>query len=121
MLYLMSVENLASAQSNKEYSKKFYGRPHRFVIPLRFDLLSSETKSVGEDLVTLSDSLGAVAQLISMYKIHLTPARICNVGCETPTINYDAYNGMPYRYFYGICSDVDDPESTGKIHKVNVS
>lgn len=31
------------------------------------------------------------------------------------------YNGKPYRFFYGICSDIDDPECGGKIYKVDVS
>ena len=118
----MSVQNLATAQSNKDYSKKFHGRPHRFVIPLHFDSISDSTSScVGrENLVKLSHTFGAVAQLVSMYKIHLTPGKICNVGCETPTINYDVYNGKPYRFFYGICSDIDDPECGGKIYKVKI-
>lgn len=128
----MSVEKLASAQSNKEYSKKFQGRPHRFVIPLDFDSLTEhassqlnqrktlpELTSSSDNLITLETStFGAVAELISPYKIHLTPGKICNFGCETPTINYDAFNGRPYRYFYAVCADVDDPECAGKIQKV---
>ena len=122
MLYLMSVEELAKAQSNKDYSKKFQGRPHRFVIPMSFDSLPNFNPNIDhKNLVTLSSptlTFGAVAQLISEYKIHLTPGKICNVGCETPTINYDEYNGKAYRYFYGICADVDDPDCSGKIYKV---
>ena len=132
MLYLMSVDKLASAQSNKEYSKKFQGRPHRFVIPLNFESLSeqasshlnprktlSELTSSSDNLITLETStFGACAQLVSPYKINLTPGKICNVGVETPTINYDAFNGRPYRYFYGVCADVDAPDCSGKINKV---
>ena len=136
MLYLMSVEKLASAQSNKEYSKKFQGRPHRFVIPLNFDSLSKnasshinqkrtlpELTSSAENLINIdpyTNTFGAVAQLVSPYKVQLTPGKICNLGLETPTINYDAYNGRPYKYFYGICADVDDPECSGKVHKVKL-
>ena len=120
----MSVSELSKAQSNKEYSKKFQGRPHRFVIPISFDSLPQFTPNTDrKNLVTLSSptlTFGAVAQLISEYRIHLTPGKICNVGCETPTINYDEYNGKVYRYFYGICADVDDPDCSGKIYKVNV-
>lgn len=32
---------------------------------------------------------------------------IVNMGCETPRINYEFYNGKPYNYFYAISSDVD--------------
>ena len=32
---------------------------------------------------------------------------LCQLGCETPRINYEVYNGHPYRYFYAISSDVD--------------
>ena len=28
---------------------------------------------------------------------------------QVPRINYDYYNGLTYRYFYAICSDVDHP------------
>lgn len=35
------------------------------------------------------------------------PETLVEIGCETPQINYDAYNGKPYTYFYAISSDVD--------------
>ena len=115
----MTLQNLATAQSNAQYSKMFYGRPHRFVIPLYVDSHSDHNASIKKNLVTLSHTYGATAYLKSMYKIYLTPGRICNVGIETPTINYDVCNGKPYRYFYGISSDVDDPVSSGKLYKVH--
>ena len=114
----MNLQNLATAQSNAEYAKMFYGRPHRFIIPIHFNSLLGYNKPVRENLVTLSHTHGATAHFKSVYKIHLTPGKICNVGCETPTINYDVYNGKPYRYFYGINSDVDDPDCAGTVYKV---
>lgn len=32
---------------------------------------------------------------------------IVNIGCETPRINYEFYDGKAYNYFYAISSDVD--------------
>ena len=120
MLYLMSLQNLATAQSDPDYAKSFVGRPYRFVLPLAVRPLRGHSKLTGENLVTLSYSLGATAHLISKNTIHIKPGRICSVSCETPTINYDSYNGKAYRYFYGMCSDIDHPESAGKIYKVGL-
>ena len=118
MLYLMSLQNLATAQSDPDYAKSFVGRPYRFVLPLAVSPLCRFSKPVDENLVTLSHSFGATANLIPKNTIHLKPGRICTVSCETPSINYDSYNGKAYRYFYGMSSDIDDPESAGKIYKV---
>ncbi|ODM87665.1 Carotenoid isomerooxygenase [Orchesella cincta] len=43
---------------------------------------------------------------------------IVNIGCEMPKINVE-FNGMPYNYFYAICSDVAD-ENPGQLIKVDV-
>ena len=45
------------------------------------------------------------------------PDIICDLGCETPAINYENYNGGVYRYFYAITSDVD-ADNAGKLMKV---
>ena len=120
MLYLMSLQNLATAQSDPDYAKSFVGRPYRFVLPLAVDPFYKYSKTTDENLVNLSHSFGATAHLISKNTIHLKPGRICSVSCETPNINYDSYNGKAYRYFYGMCSDIDDPEGAGKIYKVGL-
>ncbi len=73
--------------------------------------------------MTLADEVGKGAGAYWMRKrrrIWLRPRVICKVGCETPTINYQRCNGKKYRYFYAITADVDDPESAGKIYKVDV-
>ena len=41
------------------------------------------------------------------------------MGCETPAIYYEKYNGVKYQYFYAISSDVDD-DNPGKLIKVDV-
>ena len=51
--------------------------------------------------------------------VRLSPQKLCSVGCETPTINYNRYTGKKYRYFYGITSDVDDVLSAGQVYKVD--
>lgn len=48
--------------------------------------------------------------------VYVTPDELCPLGCETPRINYDVYNGKPYRYFYAISSDVD-AENPGTVSK----
>ena len=53
------------------------------------------------------------------HVVRLAPEQLCDVGCETPTIYYEKYNGKKYRFFYAITSDVDDPVSAGRIYKVD--
>ena len=48
--------------------------------------------------------------------VYITPDELCPLGCETPRINYDVYNGKPYRYFYAISSDVD-AENPGTVRQ----
>ncbi|XP_032514963.2 carotenoid isomerooxygenase-like [Danaus plexippus] len=43
---------------------------------------------------------------------------IADVGCEAPRINYDVCNAKPYRYFYGIGSDIGKSDS-GNLVKVD--
>jgi len=65
----------------------FRGRPKRFRLEL----------STEESLLTTSPNDLPVAE----------SELIVDIGCETPQINYDAYNGKSYQYFYAISSDVD--------------
>lgn len=64
-----------------EYAKMFRGRPIRFVLPL-------------------NQNDNAENKLVKPY-------RLCNLGCETPRINYERVLGKSYRFFYAISSDVD--------------
>ena len=96
----MSLQSLATAQSDARYSKLFHSRPHRFVLSLAITSLILTPKiCLGENLVTYSNAYDATAHLFSKNNVHLVPGQICNVGCETPTINCDAYNAKSYRYF----------------------
>lgn len=63
-----------------EYAKMFRGRPLRFVLPLNME---------------------------NNENCFVKPYRLCDLGCETPRINYDKFLGKPYRFFYAISSDVD--------------
>ncbi|XP_075148253.1 neither inactivation nor afterpotential B isoform X2 [Haematobia irritans] len=47
------------------------------------------------------------------------PELLCDIGCETPRINYEQYLGKYYQYFYAISSDVD-AENPGTLIKVDV-
>lgn len=67
-------------QKIPEYAKMFRGRPIRFALPLR--------EKNSED-------------------VFVRPYKLCNLGCETPRINYEKFLGKPYRFFYAISSDVD--------------
>lgn len=40
-------------------------------------------------------------------QIFVKPGLLCDVGCETPRINYEFKHGKEYQYFYAISSDVD--------------
>ena len=112
MLHCMTLSALQTAQSDPTYAKRFRGRPHRFVLPLNPNL-SSKT-----NLVHLPYTK-AKAHADKKGHIRLTPQQICNVGCETPTINYTLKSGKPYRYFYAITADVDDVISAGQAYKVD--
>lgn len=63
-----------------EYAKMFRGRPIRFNLPINETYCETNI---------------------------IRPSRLCNLGCETPRINYGKYLGQSYRYFYAISSDVD--------------
>ena len=114
MLYLMNIDELSKAQSRPDYATLFRGRPQRFVLPL---LKSGVPKGV-RNLVNLPYT-SASAEIMSSGDIYVTPQQICDVGCETPTIFYEKYNGKKYRYFYAVSSDVDDPVSSGQLRKVD--
>lgn len=49
----------------------------------------------------------ASAYKLSGAKVFVKPELLCDLGCETPRINYENYLGKEYRYFYAISSDVD--------------
>lgn len=49
----------------------------------------------------------ATAHKLPNGNIFVKPELLCDLGCETPRINYDSYVGTEYRYFYAISSDVD--------------
>ncbi|CAL7933231.1 unnamed protein product [Xylocopa violacea] len=61
----------------------------------------------------------AAAHRLPDGSIFVKPELLCDLGCETPRINYEFCLGREYRYFYGISSDVD-LENPGTIIKVDV-
>ena len=85
---------LQTAQSSPDYADLFRGRPQRFVLPL-----VTEPLKKGQNLVTLTYTT-ATAVMENQGEVRLSPETICNVGCETPTINYEACNGKKYRLVY---------------------
>ncbi|XP_014359421.2 carotenoid isomerooxygenase [Papilio machaon] len=87
----MYVKAIETMQSNAEYAEWFRGRPKRLEVSLAAPAMS-----------------------------HVTPRQLADLGCETPRIHYDLYNGRPYRYFYAISSDVD-AENPGAIIKVDTT
>ncbi|KAG7210341.1 hypothetical protein KM043_011879 [Ampulex compressa] len=60
----------------------------------------------------------AAAHRLPTGDIFVKPELLCDLGCETPRLNYDSYLGREYRYFYAIASDVD-VENPGMIIKVD--
>ena len=61
----------------------------------------------------------AAAHRLPDGNIIVKPELLCDLGCETPRLNYDSYFGREYRYFYAISSDVD-LENPGTIIKVDI-
>lgn len=131
-------------QYNEDYARLFRGRPLRFVLPIRrenfqptkvvvhsvkstvchkinmmFTAKQPAPTAYGiHNLITLKGT-NARASLLSNGDVYCQPEVICNIGCETPRINYDSYLGKKYRYFYAISSDVD-AENPGAVIKVDV-
>ncbi|CAH2076131.1 unnamed protein product, partial [Iphiclides podalirius] len=85
----MYVRAMETMQSNADYAEWFRGRPKRLEVSLE-------------------------APSMSVVQSRL----LADLGCETPRIHYDLYNGHPYRYFYAISSDVD-AKNPGAIIKVD--
>ncbi|XP_059617136.1 carotenoid isomerooxygenase [Phlebotomus argentipes] len=132
MLNCMYIDSLQQMQSNPDYAKMFRGRPLRFILPLnpvKSPCQSFMTKAFRKNdrnelkfdkynLVTLPNT-AAKAFLAENQKIYCLPELLCDLGCETPRINYEKYGGKEYRYFYAISSDVD-ADNPGTIIKVDV-
>ena len=49
----------------------------------------------------------ATAHKLANGDIFVKPELLCDLGCETPRLNYECCLGREYRYFYAISSDVD--------------
>lgn len=79
----------------------FRGRPKRFVLPLKPE------KGKRGNLNSFPNSLSEAHWSKDGTSVYIKSDELCALGCETPRINYDVYNGKPYRYFYAISSDVD--------------
>lgn len=60
----------------------------------------------------------AAAHRLPDGSIFVKPELLCDLGCETPRLNYDSYLGREYRYFYAISSDVDI-ENPGTLIKID--
>uniref|UniRef100_A0A1Y1L6P7 Carotenoid isomerooxygenase n=1 Tax=Photinus pyralis TaxID=7054 RepID=A0A1Y1L6P7_PHOPY len=114
MIDCMYIEALKDVQSNPDYASMFRSKPIRFVLPL---IDSYGGIEVGKNLVKLPKTK-AKAFLQKNRRIYVKPEKLCNLGCETPTINYKKYLGTKYRYFYAISADVD-AENPGTIIKVD--
>ncbi|ODN00530.1 Carotenoid isomerooxygenase [Orchesella cincta] len=96
MIDCMYVDALKNAHANPDYAKMFRGRPKRFL--LKF----SDHEKAPHGTHPLAES-----------------EMIVNIGCETPRINYELFDGKPYNYFYAISSDVD-ADNPGMLIKVDV-
>ena len=64
----------------------FRGRPMRFVLPIHL-------KPRGGNLVRLENS-NAEAYVEPDGSVFVHPEMICDMGCETPRINYNEYLGI---------------------------
>ncbi|GJQ76203.1 putative retinal pigment epithelial membrane protein [Trypoxylus dichotomus] len=113
MLECMYVEALKNLHKNPDYAKMFRGRPLRFVLPLK-----TKNANIGENLISFADS-NAKAYLKKNGMVFVVPEKLCNLGCETPRINYERSLGKFYQFFYAISADVD-ADNPGTLIKVDV-
>uniref|UniRef100_A0A672JI00 Beta,beta-carotene 9',10'-oxygenase-like n=1 Tax=Salarias fasciatus TaxID=181472 RepID=A0A672JI00_SALFA len=99
-----TLENLRSETGEK--MDKFYNSlcrtlPRRYVLPLTVD----EDTPLDQNLVTLPNCT-ATAKQTKPGEVFMTHEELHSDellqygGLEFPHINYDKYNGRPYRYFY---------------------
>lgn len=107
--------------NNPDYAKMFRGRPLRFVLPMgdaRVDeeQAPAEIGEVGQPRPRGFDPCQefegfvervATARRLPDGRVFVKPELLCDLGCETPRINYGIHLGKEYRYFYAISSDVD--------------
>lgn len=128
MLNCMYVESIKNMQSNPDYARLFRGRPLRYVLPLKYQQKAKTLANLFswscemsfdkfENLVTLADTKASAFQLPD-GSIFCNPELLCNLGCETPRINYEKYLGAEYQFFYAISSDVD-AKNPGTLIKVD--
>lgn len=87
-------------QYDPEYAKMFRGRPLRFVLPL-----NSENVESDENLIKLGNSKATAYKLSN--SVCVNPELLCNMGCETPRINYERYLGWRQHIFF--CFFLLDP------------
>lgn len=114
LLNAMYIDSIRNGHNNPNYAEMFRGKPLRFVLPLNTTTHNDGT----ENLVILSNT-EATAYKTKNKLILCKPEILCDLGCETPRINYDEKLGKEYRYFYAISSDVDE-ENPGALIKVDV-
>lgn len=74
--------------NNPDYAKMFRSRPARFVLPMKMEIGSNKN----HNLINL-DNTAAEAYYLKHNEVMVKPERICNIGCETPRINYENYLG----------------------------
>lgn len=80
--------SLQNAQSDPNYASLFRGRPKRFVLPL-----NPEKGKIG-NLNSYSHSLSEAHWIDGGSSVYIKPDELCQLGCETPQINYNVYNGI---------------------------
>ncbi|XP_055683965.1 carotenoid isomerooxygenase [Lutzomyia longipalpis] len=129
MLNCMYIESLQEMQTNPDYAKMFRGRPLRFVLPLNpptssansfiGKLIKKNDENDGRENLIKLEGTAAEAFYADNRKIFCFPELLCDLGCETPRINYERFGRKEYTYFYAISADVD-ADNPGTIIKVNV-
>ncbi|KAK4884106.1 hypothetical protein RN001_000377 [Aquatica leii] len=113
MIDCMYIEAIQNAQSNPYYADMFRSRSIRFALPL----VDTKHLDVGKNLVRLKKTR-AQAYLQKNGNVFVQPEKLCDLGCETPRINYEYYSGRKYRYYYAISADVDG-DNPGTLIKVD--
>lgn len=74
---------------NPDYADMFRSRPVRYVLPINPE---SRTETNG-NLIKLNQT-EARAVYLENGNLLVEPEEICDIGCETPRINYENYLGM---------------------------
>lgn len=110
------VRQMSKSESAYDDFSELTPSPQKNTIELNNNMKEQKLAS-GFNLVTLDNTEAEAFRMLD-GSINVKPELLCDMGCETPRINYDKYLGKKYRYYFSIGCDIDS-DHPGVIMKVD--